>query len=217
VNSIELTACPDCDLVQQIPMLAPGDSARCNRCGKLLWHNQPDSINRTLALTLAAAVVFLVANLVPLLGLSAAGREASTTIIGGVQVMWREGRPLVAMTVLFTAVIAPALDILFMLTLLLAAMHSPVPRWAGLLLRYSSIIRPWRMVEVMLLGILVALIKIAELARVIPGTALWAVGALMILLAAMTSNFDPKQIWRRVEWFQPDARSTILGRVSVDE
>lgn len=205
MNSMELVACPDCDLVQQLPSLDPGDSARCNRCGKVLWSNRPNSLNRTLAMALAAAVVFLVANLVPLLGLSAAGREASTTIVGGVQVMWKEGRPLVAIAVLFTAVVAPAMDIIFMLTLLLAAMRSPAPRWAGTLLRYASVIRPWRMVEVMLLGILVALIKIAELARVIPGTALWAVGALMILLAAMTSGFDPQEVWRRVQWVQPNS------------
>jgi paraquat-inducible protein A len=201
-----LIGCPDCDLVQQIPVLAPGDSARCNRCGKVLWRKRPDSLNRTLALALAAAVAFLVANFVPLLGLSAAGREASTTILGGVQVMWREGRPLVSLAVLFTAVIAPALDIVLMLTVLLAAQRPRVPYWAGALLRYAGIFRPWRMVEVMLLGILVALTKIAELARVIPGTALWAVGALMVLLAAVTVSFDPQAIWRRVEWVRPDAR-----------
>jgi paraquat-inducible protein A len=201
-----LIGCPDCDLVQQLPMLGPGDSARCCRCGKLLLRSRPDSIDRTLALALAAAFVFLVANFVPLLGLSAAGREASTTILGGVQVMWKEGRPLVSLAVLFTAVVAPALDILFMLSVLLAAQRSQAPYWAGALLRYAGIFRPWRMVEVMLLGILVALTKIAELARVIPGTALWAVGALMVLLTAMTGSFDPQAVWRRVEWARPDAR-----------
>jgi paraquat-inducible protein A len=202
----KLIGCPDCDMVQQMPVLAPGDSARCARCGKLLQRSRPDSLNRTLALALAAAVVFLIANFVPLLGLSAAGREASTTIVGGVQVMWKEGRPMVSLAVLFTAVIAPALDIVFMLTVLLAARRSPIPCWAGELLRHAGIFRPWRMVEVMLLGILVALTKIAELARVIPGTALWAVGALMVLLAAMTGSFDPQEVWRRVQWVRPDAR-----------
>jgi paraquat-inducible protein A len=201
-----LIGCSDCDLVQQMPVLAPGDAARCIRCGKLLRRSRPDSLNRTLALALAAAVVFLVANFVPLLGLSAAGREASTTIIGGVQAMWKQGRPLVSLAVLFTSVIAPALDIAFMLTVLLVAQRPRVPYWAGALLRYAGLFRPWRMVEVMLLGILVSLTKIAELARVIPGTALWAVGALMVLLAAMTGSFDPQEVWRRIEWVRPEAR-----------
>jgi len=215
MTSQALIACPDCDLVQQMPLLAPGDSARCKRCGKVLRNHRPNSLDRTLALTIAACVVFLVANFVPLLGLSAAGREASTTIMGGVQVMWKEGQPLVALTVLFTSVIAPGLDIAFMLSMLLAARLSPAPLWAGAMLRFASTIRPWRMVEVMLLGILVALIKIAELARVIPGMALWAVGALMILLAAMTSTFDPQVIWARVEWVEPDAKPLSTGeRVS---
>jgi paraquat-inducible protein A len=200
-----LIACPDCDLLQRLPTLAPGESARCLRCGYLLGRNRPDSLNRTLALTVTAAVAFLVANTVPMLGLSAAGREASTTVLGGVQVMWEQGQPLVSALMLVAAVVAPGLDIAFMLTILLAVRQPPAPHWVGTLLRYSRIIRPWRMVEVMLLGILVSLIKIAELATVITGVAMWAVAALIVLLAAISSNFDPQEVWLRVQWAQRSA------------
>lgn len=195
-----LIACPDCDLLQRLPELAPGMSARCARCGNVVSSRKPDSLNRTLALTLAAAVAFVVANAVPMLGLAAAGREASTTVFGGVQVMWEEGEVVVSIIMLFAAVIAPALDIALMLTILLTVRRPPAPWWVGTLLRYSQMIRPWRMVEVMLLGILVSLIKIAELATVITGIALWAVAALIVLLAAMSSSFDPDEVWLRVEW-----------------
>jgi paraquat-inducible protein A len=201
-----LIACPDCDLLQRLPELAPGGSARCPRCGNVLLSKKPDSLNRTLALTIAAAVAFVVANAVPMLGLEAAGREASTTVLGGVQVMWAEGQPAVSAIMLFAAVVAPALDIALMLTILLAVRRPPAPWWVGTLLRYSRIIRPWRMVEVMLLGILVSLIKIAELATVITGIAMWAVAALIVLLAAMSSNFDPDEVWLRVEWAERQAR-----------
>jgi paraquat-inducible protein A len=201
-----LIACPDCDLLQRLPTLAPGESARCPRCGNVLGCNRPDSLNRTLALTVAAAVALLVANAIPLLGLSAAGREASTTVLGGVQVMWEQGQPAVSIIMLFAAVVAPALDIAFMLTILLTVRRPPAPCWVGTLLRYCHIIRPWRMVEVMMLGILVSLIKIAELATVITGIAMWAVAALIILLAAMSSNFDPNEVWLRVRWAHGDAR-----------
>jgi len=195
-----LIACPDCDLLQRLPKLTPGTSARCPRCGNVVAARKPDSLNRTLALTLAAAVAFLVANTVPLLGLAAAGREASTTVLGGVQVMWEEGQGLVAGIMLVSAVIAPALDIALMLIILLAVRRPPAPWWIGSLLRYSQLIRPWRMLEVMLLGILVSLIKIAELATVITGIAMWAVAALIVLLAGMASNFDPDEVWSRLEW-----------------
>jgi paraquat-inducible protein A len=201
-----LIACPDCDLMQRLPELAPGESARCPRCGNVLSSKKPDSLNRTLALTMAAAVAFVVANAVPMLGLEAAGREASTTVLGGVRVMWAEGQPAVSAIMLFAAVIAPALDIALMLTILLAVRRPPAPWWVGALLRYSRIIRPWRMVEVMLLGILVSLIKIAELATVITGIAMWAVAGLIVLLAAMSSSFDPDEVWLRVEWADRQAR-----------
>jgi len=195
-----LIACPDCDLLQRVPQLSPGGSARCPRCGHVVASRRLDSLNRTLALTAAAAVALVLANAVPMLGLSAAGQEASTTIFGGVQVMWQEGQVAVALIMLVAAVVAPALDIALMLIILLAARRPPAPWWIGLLLRFSHTIRPWRMVEVMLLGILVSLIKIAELATVMTGIAMWAVAALIVLLAGMASNFDPDEVWSRLEW-----------------
>jgi paraquat-inducible protein A len=206
MSSVSLIACPDCDLLQHLPVLVPGESAHCPRCGNVVASKRPDSLNRTLALALAAAFAFLVANTVPMLGLMAAGREASTTVLGGVQVMWKEGQFAVSAVMLFAAVIAPALDIAFMLTILLAVRRPPAPPWVGTLLRHCRIIRPWRMVEVMLLGILVSLIKIAELATVITGIAMWAVAALIVLLAAMANSFDPDEVWERVAWAASDAR-----------
>jgi paraquat-inducible protein A len=199
-------ACPDCDLLQSLPAIAPGERARCPRCGNSVGCSLPDSLNRTLALTISAAFALLVANAVPMLGLTAAGREASTTVLGGGQVMWEQGQPVVSLIMLLAAVVAPALDITFMLTILLAVRRPPAPFWVGTMLRFSRIIRPWRMVEVMMLGILVSLIKIAELATVITGVAMWAVAALIILLAAMSSSFDPGEVWLRVRWAQGNAR-----------
>lgn len=198
--STPLIACPDCDLLQRLPVLEPGESSHCLRCGKVVAARRPDSLNRTLALAVAAAVAFLVANSVPLLGLSAAGREASTTVIGGVRMMWEQGQFLVSAIMLYAAVIAPALDIALMLIILLAVRRPPAPVGVGSLLRLCRIIRPWRMVEVMMLGILVSLIKIAELATVMTGIAMWAVAALIVLLAAMANTFDPDEVWSRVRW-----------------
>jgi len=207
-----LIACPECDLLQQeveIPCLG---TARCSRCGVALYRNPKDGLNRTLALTVAAAIVFIVANVVPLMGLSAVGRETSTTILGGVQEMWRQGREVTAVIVGFCAVIAPALDIGFMLTILLAVRLPPAPRWAGALMRWSQIVRPWRMVEVMILGILVALIKIAELATVIPDIGMFAVGVLVVLLTAMMVSFEPRDVWARVQWAAKAAPGRVASR-----
>ena len=195
-----LIACPDCDLLQRLPELATGASARCPRCDRELWRRREDSLNRTLALTLAAAVLYVVANAVPMLGLSVVGHRASTTVLGGVQQLWGNGQQVVAVLVLFAAVVAPALQIGFLLLIVLGVQRDPPPRWVGALLRHHPMTRIWSMIEVMLLGVLVALVKIADYATVIPGVALYALGGLVFLLAAMQASFDPREVWDRVEW-----------------
>ncbi len=195
-----LIGCPDCDLLQRLPQLAPGASARCPRCNRELWRRREDSLNRTLALAIAAAVLYVVANTTPMLGLTAVGHKAFTTVLGGAVQLWHDQEKIVALLVLFTAVIAPALQIGFMLAIVLGAHRRRPPRWVGTLLRHQPTSRLWSMIEVMMLGVLVALIKIAELATVIPGIALYTLGALVFLLAAMQANFDPKEVWDRIEW-----------------
>jgi len=193
-------ACPACDLLQRIPPLPYGGKARCARCGQVLAGRPSDPLDRPLAFALAALVAFVVANTSPLMGLSAVGRQASTTIIGGTWQMWQQGRDVTAVIVGFCVVLAPAAYIVFMLAILLAVRRPPAPHWVAELLRWAEFMRPWSMMEVMLLGILVALIKIAELATVLPGVGMYALGALVLLLPAITVSFDPDEIWRRVEW-----------------
>lgn len=205
-------ACPDCDLLQRLPALADGASARCPRCNKELWRHKEDSHNRTLALTLAALVLYLIANAVPMLGLHAVGREAYTTVIGGAQQLWQDGQQLVAALVLFAAVISPALQIGFMLLILMGCRNARPPVWVGLLLRHLPFTRTWSMIEVMLLGVLVALTKIADYATVVLGVALFALGALVFLLAAMEASFDPREVWERVEWAEPHAAPPVAAK-----
>jgi len=208
VADASLLACPECDLLQHLPDLDPGGSARCLRCDVELWRRRDASRHRTLPLTLAAAVLYAIANAFPLLSLSAVGRQASTTVFGGAEQLWSDGREIVAGLVLLTAVIAPALQIGFMLAIQLGAHREPVASWVGTLLRHQPITRTWSMIEVMMLGVLVALIKLAELATVIPGIALFALGALIFLLAAIQASFDPREVWERVAWLEARAPCT---------
>jgi len=195
-----IVACPDCDLLQRIPEVPPGGRARCLRCGRTIAVSKPASLDRTLALAIAAAVVLFIANAEPLMGLSAAGRQSSTTILGGVLEMWRQGHALTAILVAFCVIIAPAAYIACILAVLLAVRRPPAPSWTGMLMRMLAFNQPWAMVEVMLLGILVALVKIADLATVIPGIGMFAAGALIALISAMTVSFDPHEAWMRIRW-----------------
>ena len=209
-----LVACPHCDLLQRLPDLAPSASARCPRCDRELWRRREDSLDRTLALTIAAAMLLVVANAVPMLGLSAVGRQSFTTVFGGAVQLWNDGRELVAGLVLFTAVIAPALQVGFMLAIVLGAQRERAPRWVGTLLRLHPTTSTWSMIEVMMLGVLVALIKIADYAKVIPGLALFVLGALIFLLAAIQAIFDPREVWSRVEWAAGERRAAAGERMA---
>jgi len=195
-----LVACLHCDLLQRLPDLAPGGSARCTRCDKELWRRREDSLNRTLALSLAAAVLYVIANSVPMLGLSVVAGPLKKKVMGGAEHLWEDGRQMVAALVFLTAVLAPAAQIGFMLGIVLAARRERPPRWVGTLLRHHPTASTWSMIEVMLLGVLVALVKIADYATVIPGVALFVLGALVFLLAGIQASFDPREVWDRIEW-----------------
>ena len=192
-----LIACPHCDLMQRLPSLASAASARCPRCNEELWRRREDALNRTLALAVTAAVLYIIANTVPMLGLTVVGREASTTVLGGAQQLWESGQGTVAILVLFAAVIAPGLQIILMLAIALGARREPAPKWVGTLLRHVGTTQTWSMIEVMMLGVLVALVKIADYATVIPGTALFVLGGLIVVLAAMQASFEPREVWEK--------------------
>jgi paraquat-inducible protein A len=212
LSDSSLIACPHCDLVQRLPALEPGESARCPRCNEELWRRQEDSLRRPLALTIAAALLYMVANAVPMLGLSVVGREAFTTVFGGAEHLWYVGWRSVAGLVLFTAVVAPGLQIGMMLAILIGAQWKRPHRWVGTLLRYYPAVSVWSMIEVMILGVLVALVKIASYAKVIPGVALFVLGALIFLIAAIEASFDPREVWERVEWVGTSGREQAAGK-----
>ncbi len=193
-------ACPDCDVLQRIPPLPPGETALCFRCGRALATCRPGSLERTAALTAAAAILFVVANAFPLMALSAGGRTSSTTILGGARQMWSSGREDAAILVALFAVIAPALQIAFLSVVLYSVRRPPAPSWVGALLRASEDLRAWSMVEVMVLGLLVTLVKIASLASVSPGVGIFAAGGFIGLSAAAAAAFDPREAWSRVRW-----------------
>jgi paraquat-inducible protein A len=195
-----LQACACCDLLQTVPGLRPGDRALCARCGRVLARQPRTGLVWCLPLTVAAAILLLVANLTPLMALSAGGRTSSTTILGGVLEMWSEGERVTAAIVAFCAIIAPAGFVAGVLAVLLLTRRPPAPHWIGEVLRWMHYLQIWSLQEVMMLGILVALVKISELARVDAGVGIFSVGALTLLLPAIYATFDTRALWERIEW-----------------
>jgi paraquat-inducible protein A len=196
----ESVACPDCDLLQAIPVLAPGRRAVCARCKCVLAKRPTGSPDLALALTITTAIALIIANSLPLMALHVVGRSASTTVPGGAYEMWIQGQRIIGVLVAFCAVIAPAAYVLFMLAILLAARRPTVPHWVGEALRWVGHWQVWSMLEVVMLGVLVALTKIAQLATVEPGVGMYAFGAAILLIPAIMTNFDKRALWQKVEW-----------------
>ena len=98
----EVIACHDCDLLQRAPVLEPGETARCPRCGAALFRNQPAWLDRTLACTLGAIATFVVCNAFPIVGLEVNGDIVMTTLLGAARRMNADGKHSIAVLVLFT-------------------------------------------------------------------------------------------------------------------
>jgi paraquat-inducible protein A len=194
-----LLACHDCDLLQRPVALPPGGMARCARCQGVLYRSKPGGLDRTLAFSLGAAVLFIIANSFPIVGLEAAGFHSSTTLFGTVRTLYDDDMASVAGLVFVTTILMPGLGIAAFLYLLLPLKLGWVPRGLPAVFRVLHAVRPWGMVEVFMLGTLVALTKLAALASVVPGIALWCFAILMILIAAAAGSFDTHEFWARVE------------------
>lgn len=198
-----LVACPECDCLQREAAVPVNGSAECVRCGAELWRNKPASLDRTLAFLIGAAMLFLVANAFPIMKLDAQGMETSSTLAGTAWALHREGMSTVALLVLVTAIVVPALEVALMLYLLLPLRVGIVPQGLPLAFRVVDGIEPWGMVEVFMLGALVALVKLKHVGSVHPGVALYAMAGFIILLSAGAASFEKRALWQRVEALRP--------------
>jgi paraquat-inducible protein A len=198
-NNRRMIACHECDLLQHEVALPVGGVARCRRCSGLLYRNHPRGLERALAYTLGALVLFAISNTFPIVGLEVNGELIQTTLLGTASKLYRDGMWLVAALVLFTTLLAPLAHLLAMLYVLLPLRFGRLPRSPENVIRLLTEVRHWGMVEVFVLGVLVSLVKLADLAKIVPGVALWSFGGLMILFTAASTAFDPRQIWLKLE------------------
>jgi paraquat-inducible protein A len=195
----ELLACHDCDLLQRAVACAGRGNVRCGRCGALLYRERPGALDRSRAWVLAAAILFVLANAFPIVELEMSGQRAQATLLGAVALLHQGGMTLVAALVALTTFIAPGLEIALMAYILLPRTGRGLPPSAIAVLRLLQGLRPWSMTEVFVLGVLVSVVKLAHMADVVIGVALWSWAGFIILLAALTIGFDLRALWARIE------------------
>lgn len=175
-----LIACSQCDLLQQRVLTNPSVGTRCARCQAVIEPPAHGSRDWPLALAIAAAEMFILANVFPLVSLDLNGETLSTTLPQAVWTLYQHDMASLAALVFFTTLLAPAIQIAVRLVLISGA-RSGRPA-APSLFKIHQWFRSWGMLDVLMLGILVALVKLAALARIVPGVALFCFGALLILL-----------------------------------
>ena len=198
MTSGTLTACHECDLLQREPVLQPGGVACCRRCHAVLYRHTPDSLERGLAYTIGAAILFITANMFPIVGLEVQGNLNAASLYGAVETIWNNDMKGVASLVFATTILIPAAEISLMLYVLLPLKFGRLPMELASILRILQSIRPWSMTQVFILGVLVALVKLTHLAHVVPGISLWAFGGLIVLLTAAVANFNTHELWSLV-------------------
>ena len=195
-----LVACPECDLLHRRAALPSEGEAHCVRCGACLYRGaRPDANTRALALALAACILFVLANAFPILGLELQGVRSRATLIGAVRALWEEDARAVAALVFVTAVLVPAAELIG-ITWVLTALRRRSRGWGAVpMLHFIESVKPWGMVEVFVLGVLVSLVKLAHVASVEAGIALFSFAALMLLVAATAAAFDVDAAWAQLE------------------
>jgi paraquat-inducible protein A len=195
-------ACHDCDLLHRLGEIPEGSTARCGRCGGLLRKRARRSIERTLSLVMGAAVLFAIANLFPFLSFDMKGQETRTTLVTGVNDLWQQGYPELASLVLVTIFLAPMFQIAILLYVLLPLHRGRIPWQMPRAFRLLRRVEPWSMMEVFMIGILVAIVKLLDMARIEPGLSLFAFVLLFVLITAAVTSLDPHAVWERAEEIQ---------------
>ncbi len=192
---LSLVACHECDLLHEKHDLPVGAVARCIRCNAFLYARKYNSIDRTLAVSVAALIMFVVANSFPFLAISVSGNTQSISIISAVFALSDEGMWLLGLLCFGFIILIPLLRVVGLLYILLPLRAGK--RLPGIELVFRGIVSlsPWSMMEIYLLGAIVALVKLASMANIILGLSFWAFAVLNILAAVAAQMVDNHTLW----------------------
>jgi paraquat-inducible protein A len=172
---------------------------RCVRCKAVLQRATDGRVDTAIALSVTGLMLFLLSNAYPLVAMNFNGTTRAATLTDAAYGLYHQGHPTLAFIVFTTTVLAPLIQIAALLYLLVPLRSGRAAPAAMYVFRFLSHIRPWTLVEVFMLGVVVALVRLAKFAQVVPGVSLWSLVLLMITLAALTSYTSPEQFWRWME------------------
>ncbi len=180
--------------------LAPATLEHCPRCGAALHLRLTDSLARTTALLITAAILYVPANVLPIMTTEQLGRSMDSTILGGVVLLWKLGSYPVASVIFIASVLVPLGKMLGLAVLCWSVVRGDLtrPRERTVLYRLTEFVGRWSMVDVFVVAILVALIQLGGLLSIRPGPAALAFSGVVIVTMLAAESFDPRLIWDRV-------------------
>ena len=218
----DLIACEECDALhrrssvdgigEETDDLVPsGRHYECRRCGATLGLARHATFDLPLSLALGGLVMLLVAHTNNIMAIDIQGQMRSTTLWEAAWTLYDEGAWFMCGLVLFTTLLNPLVEMAAVAYVLLALRAGQQPPGFDVVLRAMQAVRPWVMVEVLMLGVLVAFVKLNGLASVIAGPGLWAFGAVMLLAAAMASAFDHEHVWASTARLRAQTRAAATA------
>lgn len=204
-NAPATGACLECDLLVGEPAaLGPHPcSALCPRCGALLLRSGGKGLEKALALASAGLALLALAIAFPVVGLDIQGQRIDTSVLGAAVALWNNGMPALSALVVGTTTVMPLVEIAAVIWLTLPLMLGRRPPGFARILRALQAAHAWAMVEVFILGVLVALVKLAHVADVVFGPAMLGFAALMLVLTAVNSVIEPRSLWQAWEEARP--------------
>lgn len=197
-DSQPLIECEHCASIYRRHQLEPGETANCARCGATLWRYSGLTLSNWLALAISALIVFGVANAYPVASMAVQGMTQQASLLDAIAITWRQDHWAVAIMTGMAGFALPMLQLTVLLWVLGPLSRGREPAGFRTAMRLLGVLRPWCMIPVFLLGVLVAVVKLAGMAAVAPGIGLGAFGLLTILLT-MLGRLSPHVLWRYAE------------------
>ena len=194
-----LLECQDCGVIQQLPAMPPDARAGCLRCDALLRHTRSDPFTPPLALNVTALVLFLIGAVFTLMSVSTGGQSRDATLLTGPEQLRGFGLWELSLVVLATTIVAPFARIVCMI-LVLAGLRLPRrPPGIRMIFAWVEHLRPWSMLEIFLLGLFVAFVRLSDLAHIDLGPAIVALAALTAAMLAADMLLDPHAVWEALD------------------
>lgn len=183
------------------------ENGYCADCGGALHLRKEASVVRTLAYTLAAMVLYIPANILPIMTVSGLGGVEENTIMGGVVTFWQMGSYPVAVIIFTASVLIPILKMVAIIALCRAAVKPCCePQRMATIYRLTELVGRWSMVDVFVVCILVALVQVGSVMSIAPGPAALSFGGVVILTMIGAHCFDPRLIWDKAQRGSPPAQ-----------